>query len=172
MSEPTDTITIRVPKSLKDKLEEMSKKNQVNLNLLINQILTKNVQWDEHITKMGWLQFDPSTVKEIFNYLSEEEIIELAKTIKGDVINGIKFIYGDSSLQHTVEFMDSWLSATNIPFRHTETSESHTFLVNHTLGKNWSTFANKVSEEFIKELGFTIADLHSDKDSYKFTIMK
>ena len=172
MSEPTDTVTIRVPKSLKNKLEEMSKKNQVNLNLLINQILTKNVQWDEHITKMGWLQFNPSTVREIFNYLTEEEITELAKTIKGDIINGIKFIYGDSSLQHTVEFMDSWLSATNTPFRHTEDSESHKFMVNHVIGKNWSTFATKVSEEFVTNLGFKITDIHANTDSYSFTIIK
>ena len=172
MSEPTDTITIRVPKPLKDRLEGMSKKNQVNLNLLINQILIKNVQWDEHTTKMGWLQFDPSTVREIFKYLNDEELTKLAKSIKGDIINGIKFIYGDSSFQHTVEFVDTWLSTTNIPFRHTEDSESHKFMVNHVLGKNWSTFAIKVSEEFIKGLGYTIADLHSDKDSYTFTIIK
>jgi len=40
-SEPTDTITIRVPKALKEKLEKKIKENQVTLNLLINQILTK-----------------------------------------------------------------------------------------------------------------------------------
>ncbi len=172
MSDPTDTITIRVPKSLKSRLEEISKKNQVNLNLLINQMLTKNVHWDEHITKMGWLQFDPSTVRAIFNFLTEEEITQLAKSIKRDIINGIKFIYGDTSLQHTVEFMDSWLSSTNIPFRHTEDSESHKFMVNHTLGKNWSTFAIKVSEEFVTEIGYTITNLHANTDSYSFTIIK
>jgi len=172
MSEPTDTITIRVPKSLKNKLEEMSKKSQVTLNLLINQVLSKNIQWDEHITKMGWLQLNPSTVREIFKYLSEEEIIKLAKSVKGDVINGIKFIYGDTSLPHTVEFMDSWLSATNTPFRHTEDSESHKFMVNHIIGKNWSIFAIKISEEFVTELGYSITDLHADTDSYSFTILK
>jgi len=40
-SEPTDTITIRVPNALKEKLEKKIKENQVTLNLLINQILTK-----------------------------------------------------------------------------------------------------------------------------------
>ena len=172
MSEPTDTVTIRVPKSLKSKLEEMSKKNQINLNLLINQILTKNVEWDEHITKMGWLQFNPSTVQKIFNYLDEHEINELAKSIKHDIINGIKFIYGDTSKEHTLEFMDSWLNATNTPFRHTEDSESHKFMVNHIIGKKWSIFAIRVSEEFVKELGYSITNLHANTDSYSFTIGK
>lgn len=172
MSESTDTITIRVPKSLKDKLEKMSTKNHLNLNLLINQILSKNVHWDEHTTKMGWLQFNPSTVREIFKYLDERKISDLAKSIKLDIINGIKFIYGDTSFQHTIEFIDTWLSTTNTPFRHTEDSESHKFMVNHIIGKNWSTFATKVSEEFVTELGYTMTDLHSSIDSYSFTISK
>lgn len=172
MSEPTDTVTIRVPKSLKNNLEKMSEKNQVNLNLLINQILTKNTQWDEHLAKMGWLQFDPSTVQKIFTYLDEKQISELAESIKRDIVNGIKFIYGDSSLQHTIEFMQTWLNSTNIPFRYSEDSKSHKFFVTHILGKNWSTFAIKVSEEFISELGYKITDMHANTDSYSYSILK
>ncbi|MBS3926895.1 MAG: hypothetical protein KGZ34_09440 [Nitrosarchaeum sp.] len=172
MSELTDTITIRVPKTLKKKLEELSKKNQINVNLLINQILVKNMQWDDHILKMGWLQFNPSTVREIFNHLDVKEINNIAKSIKLETINGIKFIYGDTSIVHTIEFIDAWLRATNMSFRHIEDSESHKFIVNHILGKKWSIFATKVSEEFITELGYKISDVYTDNDSYSFTISK
>lgn len=55
MPEATDTITIRVPISLKEKLEDTSKQNQLTLNLFINQILTQKFHWDEHVSKMGWL---------------------------------------------------------------------------------------------------------------------
>lgn len=172
MAESTETITIRVPKSLKQKLEELSDKNHITLNLLINQILTKNVHWDEHVTKMGWLQFDPNIVRELFKYLEENEINDLGITIKKDIVNGIKFIYGDTSFEHTIEFINSWLTITNIPFRYTKDTESHKFFVTHELGKNWSKFANKVLEEFVKELGFKIKDLQSDSDSYSFTITR
>lgn len=172
MSELTDTVTIRVPITVKRKLEEQSKKNQSNVNLLINQILVKNLQWDEHMTKMGWLQFNPSTIKAIFNYLTEEQIEDIAKTAKSDALNGIKFIFGDTSFEHTVEFMDSWLKSTNVAFRHTEDSDVHKFLVNHTIGKNWSIFATKISEEFITELGHKITDICANTDSYSYTIAK
>ena len=172
MSDPTDAITIRVPKSLKTSLEEMSKKNQVNLNLQINQILNKTVEWNEHVTKMGWLQFNPSTVREIFKLLGPNDIDSLVKSTKMDVVNAIKFIYGDTSLEHMVDFMDSWLSSTNTPFRHTENSDSHKFMVNHNLGDNWSIFATKITREFVSELGFTVSDLHSEDDHYSFTIVK
>lgn len=172
MTEPTVTITIRVPKSLKEKLEGLSQKNLLNLNLLINQILTKNVHWDEHLTKLGWLQFDPVTVKEIFQYLEEDEIINISKSIKNDIINGIKFIFGDSSFEHTTEFIDSWLTVTNTSFRHIENKGTHKFLVTHDLGEKWSFFATRVTEEFIKKLNFQISDINLEQNSYSFILSK
>ena len=170
MSEPTDTITIRVPKHLKENLEDICKKNQVNLNLLINQILSKNIQWDKHITNMGWLQLHPSVVKEVFAFLNETQILELAESIKKDIINGIRFIYQDTSLQHTVEFIETWLISTNTQFRYTKEKESHKFLVNHKLGENWSIFASKITEKFVLKLGYKFTDSNTTPDSYSFTI--
>lgn len=172
MSEPTDTISIRVPKSLKGKLEELSKKNQVNLNLLINQILIKNVQWDEHLTKMGWLQFEPSVVKEIFKRLDMKEINEIAVSIKSDIVNAIKFIYGESTLKNTVDFIEMWLRSTNTPFRHIEDKKAHKFLIKHNLGKKWSSFASKVIEEIIQEIGFKVENISAENDTYSFSILK
>ena len=172
MSDPTEIITIRVPKSLKEQLEKTSKKNQLNLNTLINQILTKKMHWDEQLTKLGWLPFDPFTVKEFLNYLTEAELIEISKLTQNKVLKGIKFIYGDTTLQNVADFIDTWLSDANMIFRHTEDSESHRFLVHHELGKNWSIFTNKVVAGFIKELGYQLSDLSEKDDSYSFTISK
>ena len=172
MQEKTTTITIRVPDSMKKKLEALCSKNSINLNLLINQILSKNIHWDEHVTKMGWLQFDPVVTKTIFTHLDEEEINSITNSVKKDIIKSIKFIYGDVSFEHTIEFITSWLNFTNIPFRYTEKNNSHKFLITHNLGKNWSLFAVKVSEAFIKEIGFKTLDIHYDKSSYSFIITK
>ena len=172
MTEPTDTITIRVPQALKNKLVQMSEKNQLNLNLLINQILTKNMQWDEHVTKMGWLQFDPSVVREIFSHLNNSQIDEIVNVIKGDIRNGVEFIYGETSLQNIVGFIDTWLRSTSIPFRHIEDEISHQFLVNHSLGENWSTFATKTTKEFVTEVGYKVSEVSANTDSYSFKILK
>ncbi len=170
MHEKTDTITIRVPESLKKKIEELSVKNNLNLNLQINQIISKNIHWDEHVVQMGWLQFDPAAIREIFKYLNEDAINSIATSIRKDIVKSIKFIYGDASFEHTIEFINSWLTFTNIPFRHSKETDSHKFLVTHNLGENWSRFAVKVSEEFITDLGFKIVNITLDKMSYGFTI--
>jgi len=172
MSEPTDTVTIRVPKSLKEQLEKASKKNQVTLNNLVNQILFQRMHWDEQLNKMGWLQFEPNTVKQLIKYLSEDEMDEIVNKSKKGVAKTIKFLYGDTSVDHVAEFIDSWLTATNMPFKHTEDNQSHKFLVTHDLGKNWSIFANKAVIGFTTEIGHKILSFENKEDSYTTIIQK
>jgi len=172
VSESTDTITIRVPKSLKEQLEKTSKKNQLTLNNLINQILNQRMHWDEQLNKMGWLQFEPQTVKEIVKNLNEEEICQIVEKTRAGVTKAIKFIYGDTSVKDVVNFIDSWLTSSNFAFRHTEDSESHRFLVSHELGENWSLFANKAVMSVIEDLGHTIINHDNKEDSYSITIKK
>ena len=171
MSEPTDTITIRVPKSLKEQLESISKKNQVTLNNFINQILYRIMNWDAQLYKMGWLQFEPSTVKQMMKFLTEQDMEKIAASSKKGVIKAIEFLYGDTSVDHLAEFVDSWLTSANLPFRHTENTESHNFLVIHELGKNWSIFANKIVVGVAKDLGHIVINYENKEDSYS-TILK
>jgi hypothetical protein len=171
MSEQSDTITIRVPKSLKEQLENTSKKNQVTLNNLINQVLYRIMNWDSQLYKMGWLQFEPSTVKQMMNCLTEKDMEEIAVSSKKGVSKAIEFLYGDTSVDHLAEFVDSWLTSANMPFRHTENTESHNFLVIHELGKNWSVFANKIVTGIAEDLGHTVIKYENKEDSYS-TILK
>ena len=172
MPDSSDTITIRVPKSLKEQLENSIKKDQVTLNNLINQILYRRMNWDLQLNKMGWLQFEPSTVKQIMSHLTEGDMEEIAvSSIKG-VAKAIEFLYWDTNIYHVVEFMDSWLTATNMPFRHTEDLESHRFLVAHELGINWSIFANKILVGLAEELGHKVIKFENKEESYSTTLKK
>ncbi len=171
-SEPTDTITIRVSKALKKRLEKKTKENQVTLNLLINQILTKNLNWDEYMTTMGWLQFNPSTVREIFKSLDEKKMTDIAKSITLEVIDAIKFIYDDVSLNSIIDFLDTWHHSANIPFRRIENGARHQYMVTHKLGKNWSIFETKAIEQFVGKMGFKVTVSQINTDSCSFSILK
>lgn len=170
MAEETEIITIRVPKSLKKNLEEKSKREGHALNLTINKILVKEVDWDGYLSEMRWMQFDPNTIKEIFSHLNEDQIREIAKRIRYDVISAIKFIYENPTLENTVEFIESWLKSANISFRHTSDENSHKFIVTHDIGKNWSLFAISVTDEFLSELNFRQTNTVIENKTYRFEV--
>lgn len=172
MSKPTDTITIRVPNKLKTELEEICKKEKINLNLLINQILEKSVNWDTHLSKMGWVTFQPSTVREIMSYLTKKEMESIASKISSDVLSSINFLYGDTKLENLIKFIESWLQSANSPYRYSETKTSHEFIVDHSMGKNWSEFAIIVLKDFVGKVGHRIRDTEIKENQYSYKIEK
>lgn len=170
MQEDTDIITIRVPKSLKNKLEERSKKQDHALNLTINKILAKEIEWDEYLAEMRWLQFDPNTIRVIFSHLNEDQIRDTSKQIRHDVVSAIKFIYEHPTLENTVDFIKSWLKSANMSFRYTSDENIHKFVVTHELGKNWSLFATLVTDEFLSELDFKQTNTTIENKTYRFDV--
>ena len=129
------------------------------------------MNWDSQLNKMGWMQFEPSTVKQIMKHLSLENMEEIAESSIKGVAKAIEFLYGDTSVEHVAEFVDSWLTASDMPFRHTEDSESHRFLVTHELGKNWSIFCNMIVVGVTEQLGHAIIKFENKEESY-LTIIK
>ena len=167
MQEDTEIITIRVPKSLKSKLEEKSKKQEQALNFTINKILAKELQWDEYTSDMRWLAFDPAVVREIFSHLNEEQIRQIAKQVKGTIISSIKFIYEYPTIENTIDFIESWCKASNLSYRLTK-NDHYKLIVNHDMGKNWSLFAILLTGEFCSDLGFTCTNTMVESKSYSF----
>ncbi len=172
MSKPTDTITIRVPGDLKTHLDAICKREKINMNLLINQILEKSVYWDTHLSKMGWVTFQPSVVNQLMNCISRKEMEEIASKISGDIVNSIKFLYGDNSFESLIKFFESWLQSTNSPYRHDESTNHHKFIVDHKLGKNWSEFAVLSSTAIVEKLGFKIGLSEINENQYSYVIEK
>lgn len=172
MSKPTDTITIRVPEDLKAHLDAICKREKINMNLLINQILEKSVNWDTHLSKMGWVTFQPTVVNQLMNCLSQQEMKEVASKISGDIINSIRLLYGDNSFESMIKFFESWLQSTNSPYRHDESSNSHKFIVDHKLGKNWSEFAVMASNSIVENLGYKIKTSEVRESQYSYEIEK
>ncbi len=139
------------------------------MNLTINKILSKEVKWDDFISEMRWLSFDPSFVKEMVSYLTEDQCIQIAKKTKDGVIANIRFIYGHSTIENTVDFIETWCKSANMSYRLTK-NDQYKFIITHDIGKNWSILASEVTKEFIKELGFFFTNSIVEPKNYSFVI--
>jgi hypothetical protein len=86
----TEGITFRIPSSSVNQLREESKKKQVSLNTLVNQILKDHLGWHTHAAQAGFFYVPRSTLSAVLDKLTEEEISELAVVIaKRDVDIGL-----------------------------------------------------------------------------------
>ena len=171
MVEETEVITIRVPIALKMKLEEKAKKEQQTLNSTINKLLFKEFNWDEYTSDLGWMQFDPSVIREIFSHLNEEQITKIAEQSKKVIISNIRFIYEYPTLDNSIEFITSWLKSSKMSYRLVKNGH-YKLTVSHDLGKNWSIFANLLTKKWFEELGFRFGTHMEEVKNYSLEVFE
>jgi hypothetical protein len=74
----TEGVTFRIPSSAIHQLREESKKKQVSLNTLINQILKEHLDWHRYAAQAKLYHVPRSSMSRIIDKLTEEELSELA----------------------------------------------------------------------------------------------
>jgi hypothetical protein len=85
----TESATFRIPSSSIRQLREESKKKQVSLNTLVNQILKDHLDWHTFAAQARMFPVTRSTFSGILDDLTEEELSKRAVTCaKQDLIWG------------------------------------------------------------------------------------
>src|SRR5215831_12202392 len=77
----TEGITFRIPSSSINQLREESKKKQVSLNTLVNQVLKDRLDWHTYATQARMFHVPKSTVSRLIDNLTEEGLSKHAITI-------------------------------------------------------------------------------------------
>ena len=148
----TKTITFRIDQDLINKIENESKRREINLNRMVNEIFRNYVEWDMLEPQAGMIPVAKAVVAEIFRNMEKEQVISLAKQVgKNATYDIILFMKkGKVDLDSFLSWLKMWLSKNSTAgFNHTvEDDNIHTYIMKHDLGENWSLY-HKIVLEFI-----------------------
>jgi len=100
----TEGITFRIPSSSINQLREESKKKQVSLNALINQIIREHLDWHTYAAPAGYYYVPRSTMSLVLNKLSEDEISEIASIIAKRIMDTGLLLRGEFTLVTNIFF--------------------------------------------------------------------
>jgi hypothetical protein len=111
-------MTFRIDENVIKILRSESKRNQITLNSLVNQLLKRYVEWDMYQPKVGLVPIAKPIVVELFSKMSKEDISTMAKEIGKDVVHDIALFMKnrmdlDSFLSWFERRMASSLTETN-----------------------------------------------------------
>ena len=66
----TEDVTFRIPSRSINQLREESKKKQISLNTLVNQIITEHLDWHKYAAQAGFFYIPRSTMSVVLNKLT------------------------------------------------------------------------------------------------------
>ena len=160
----TEGITFRIPSSSINQLRKESKKKQVSLNTLVNQILKDHLDWHTYAAQARMFSVSRSTFSRLVDSLTEEELSELAVIIaKKDFVDIGLLLRGEFTLPSFLNILENWSRMSSIPYKHEINNDVHNFIIQHEMGMNFSLLNKELYRYILEEIfgrksDFTITD--------------
>lgn len=160
----TETMSFRIDSQILDKLRTESESQGISLNVLANKIFSRYVDWDMFEPKVGMVPIARPIVTALFQKLSEQETVELAKKIGKSIVSDIAtFMKGSLDIDSFVSWFVTRMKISDFEMNHTVRNSTHRYIIKHDLGYNWSLYHKTVLElifndVFEKKINFEIKD--------------
>jgi hypothetical protein len=149
----TEGITFRIPSSSINQLREDSKKKQVSLNTLVNQILKDHLDWHRYAAQAGMFHVPKSTFNRLVDNLTEEELSNLAVTIaEKDFVDIGLLLRGEFALPSFLNILENWSRMSSIPYKHEINNDVHNFIIQHDMGRNFSFLTKELYRYILEEM--------------------
>ncbi|MHA7646658.1 hypothetical protein [Nitrosopumilus sp. S4] len=143
----TETMSFRLESHILDKMRKESESQGVSLNILANKIFSRYVDWDMFVPKVGMVPIAKPIVSALFQKLSEQETVDLAKQIGQDIVSDIAtFMKGSMDVDSFVSWFVTRMKISDFEMNHTVNNSTNNYIIKHDLGYNWSLYHKTVLE--------------------------
>ena len=171
-SKKTATMTFRIDEGILNKLRTESEHRETSLNTFVNQIFKRYVEWDMFESKVGMIPIAKPIVIELFGKMKKDEVTDMAIRIGKNTVHDIAlFMKGEIDLESFLSWLETRMKASSIEINHKIENDTHTIILKHDLGENWSLYHKTVlelifSEVLDKNINF---EYNTGMISFKFT---
>jgi hypothetical protein len=163
-------MTFRIDESIMNKLRNESEQREVSLNTLVNQILKRYVEWDLYEPKVGMIPLAKPIVVEMFQKMNEDEIVDIARRIGKNAVKDIAlFMKGKIDVNSFLSWFESRMKTSSVELNHMIENDSHTYIMKHDLGENWSFYHKNLLELIFNEILGKSIDINISNTTVMFT---
>lgn len=149
----TTNTAIRIPTEIYEKIEFQALTEDKTVSAIINNILRKYVSWDQFINDIGFVFLQKPFVRNIFENVSDENIIRAAKTsCYTGMRDAISFLHGKNDIESIVDVIKLWFSASNFINKVIQSDEGVEFRVQHNLGHKGSLYIGTLLSSLFADL--------------------
>lgn len=134
------------------RLRDESNKRQVSTNTLANQALRRFLEWDIYEPVSGFVMINKPVFIEIFGKMTQDDVVSIASRIgKNEVRDIALFMRGKMDLISFLSWFETRMINSSVQVSHTKDNGSHTYVMKHDIGKNWSIYHKTILELLFQE---------------------
>lgn len=103
--------------------------------------------------------------------LSDDEITKLSEYIsKNEMKDTVLLMKKRYDAAAFVDFIESWARVSGFEYRHDINDKTHSFMIQHDMGKRWSVYLENLFKHVFLDVGAKWADFHSTDNTVTFNV--
>ena len=175
----TRSITFRLDPNTVDNLQREADQKEISLNVLVNQVLRRYVNWDTFEPKIGMMPVPKIILSTCFNKailaanesgMNQDEIeslrdemIKSAAEISFSLIKDSALLMKRTcNLWTVLEILQEYMKVSDMKSDHRiEAGNNHVFIIQHELGENWSLFTKVLLNLIFENLASVRPDFNT-----------
>jgi hypothetical protein len=107
------------------------------------------VKWGIFENKVGIIPMAKPIVVELFENMSEDEIIDMPKRVGKNVVKDIAlFMKHQINVDSFLEWFETRMKVSSLEISHKKNNQ-HSYIMKHDLGKNWSLYHKALLESIL-----------------------
>jgi hypothetical protein len=170
-SNSSGNVTLRFDGDVLDGLRKEAEQKRVSLNTLAGQIFKTHSEFTGSAAKAGMVSFPKNLLIRLMGKLSDDEVrqlsLEIAKNEMKDMLLMMKQSYSTESF---VDLIESWIRVSGFPFTHNQSDNTHSFIIQHDMGKRWSIYFAELFKFVFDDLGAKWADFQITNNTVTFNV--
>jgi len=182
----TKSITFRLDSTVVEELQRDANQGEISLNVLVNQVLKRHVEWDRYENKLGMVPIPKSMlitlIEETMQLAADAKIPNLdshrnkivnnvAQTALKVVKDTVLFMRKDYNFWTVLDVLREYMKVAGIVSDHRIVSgRKHVFVIQHELGHNWSLFAKELLSQIFMELAQVRAEISTTSKTVRAEI--
>ncbi len=165
----SEVMCIRVDHTLAEELRNEAEYVNISLNVLVNHIFRRYVEWDRDAGKLGFVPITKELFTSLMEKLSESQIEQMAAVSVMNMADIVIYMQKKFDLQAVMQWLDQLCKVSGFAKKHVMNNSLHTFIVQHDLGLKCSIYFKTVFQMIFNKLQKTI-DPDITPQSIAFTV--
>jgi protein required for attachment to host cells len=170
-STPSGNVTLRFDGQVLEQLRNEADQKRISLNTLASQVFKTHAEFTGAAAKAGMVSFPKNLLIRIMDKLSEEEVKQLSHEVaKNEMKDMLLMMKQQYSTAAFVDLIESWIRVSGFPYTHNQSDNTHSFVIQHDMGRRWSIYLAELFKYVFSDLGAKWADFQMTENTVMFNV--
>jgi hypothetical protein len=150
----TESITFRLESRVLNKLRQEALRKDISINTLVSQTLKQHADWHSNAARAGFVVTRRSFLNKIMEMVSDDNITSISKFISTkEMKDFVLLLRNEYDIGSALSVMDGWSRASGYAFRHENTDNLHSHVIQHEMGRKMSLFLAELYRNLFEDFG-------------------